>query len=109
MRGDNNFYAGVSADISEGGIFIATQYTLPIGTPVVLELQLPQYETTLTLRGTVRWLREPEAMCAPGEVFGGKYQDDVKPGMGVQFDEVGKSETVMIRNFMRARTPELFD
>lgn len=109
LRGDNNFYSGVTSDVSEGGIFIATQYMLPIGTPVVMELELPRFEATLTVRGVVRWLREPEAMCRPGEVFGGAYHDEVKPGMGVQFDKVSPSEATMIRNFMRMRTPELFD
>ncbi|MBX3233995.1 MAG: PilZ domain-containing protein [Labilithrix sp.] len=109
LRGDNNFYTGVSSDISEGGIFIATQYMLPIGTPVVMQFHISRFGADLTLRGTVRWIRAPEAMARGGEVFGGAHVTDVKPGMGVQFDEMGPEEARIIREFMRCRTPELFD
>ena len=109
LRGDNNFYTGVTSDLSEGGVFIATQYILPIGTPVVLEVHISRFDVNITLRGTVRWIREPEATARGGEVFGGSFVDDVKPGMGVQFSEMGPSEARMIREFMCCRTPELFD
>lgn len=109
LRGDNNFYTGISSDLSEGGVFIATQHILPIGTPVVLEFHLSRFDTNITLQGVVRWIRTPEATARAGEVFGGSQLDDVKPGMGVQFTQMGTNEARLIREFMRCRTPELFD
>lgn len=109
LRGDNNFYTGVSSDISEGGIFIATQYILPIGTPVVVQFHLSRYGVDLTLRGTVRWIRDVEAVARGRDDAGGPCLGDVKPGMGVQFDAIGSHEAALIKDFMRCRTPELFD
>lgn len=110
LRGDNNFYTGVSSDISEGGIFIATQYILPIGTPVVLQFHLSRYDVDLTIRGTVRWIRDVAAVARGRDAgVGGAYIDEVKAGMGVQFDGVGPHEAALIKDFMRCRNPELFD
>lgn len=109
LRGDNNFYTGMSSDLSEGGVFIATTHILPIGTPVVLQFHLTRFDTDITAHGRVRWIRDVEATAAAGEVFGGKYRDDVKPGMGVQFAVLGDEEARMIREFMQVRTPEFFD
>ncbi len=109
LRGDNNFYTGVTADISTGGVFIATQHILPVGTPVVLQFHLTRFDVDVTVRGIVRWIREPEATARPGYVFGGAYMEEVKPGMGVQFMDLGPHDANMIRSFMQVRVPEFFD
>ena len=41
LMGENNFYVGLSQNISEGGIFIATYRVLPLGTRVLLTFTLP--------------------------------------------------------------------
>jgi uncharacterized protein (TIGR02266 family) len=86
LRGDNNFYTGLSGNISGGGIFIATQHVLPIGTPVVMSLSL-MHSTSITIRGTVRWVRAPEATANPFSVFSGDVHG-VVPGMGIQFEDL---------------------
>jgi uncharacterized protein (TIGR02266 family) len=110
MHGENNFYTGLSEDISEGGIFIATQHVLPIGTPVVLSFTLPHSEVPIGVIGTVQWLRGPNATASQHNNFGG---DDsagaVKTGMGVRFDDIGQDSIRAIRDFTRQRTPEFFD
>lgn len=107
MHGDNNFYTGLSGNISGGGIFIATQHMLPIGTPVIMSISLMRSEP-ITIRGTVRWLRGPEAMTSPSDVFSGQVQG-VRPGMGIQFDELDAEAARAIHWFMQRRQPELFD
>jgi uncharacterized protein (TIGR02266 family) len=108
MEGDNNFYTGLSEDISEGGVFIATQHLLPIGTPVVLSFTLMRSLQQIVLHGTVRWQRGVEATANGHSVFGGNV-GTVKSGIGVQFDEVPPDVALTIRNFMRRRVPEFFD
>ena len=109
LRGDNNFYTGVTSDISAGGVFIATQHILPVGTPVVLQFHLTRFDVDITVAGIVRWIREPEATAQGGDVFGGSSLDDVKPGMGVQFHGLSPSDEAFIRSFMLVRSPEFFD
>ncbi len=62
-NGDNNFYAGLSEDISDGGLFIATCQRLPVGTPVLLRITLPTSSEPIQLRATVHWVRGPEALA----------------------------------------------
>src|SRR5690606_38943129 len=53
---ETHFFAGLTLDISNGGLFIATYHLLPVGTPLSLSFQLPN-ETRLSVRGEVRWVR----------------------------------------------------
>jgi uncharacterized protein (TIGR02266 family) len=107
LHGDNNFYTGLSGNISGGGIFIATQHILPIGTRVIMSIALMR-SVHMTIHGTVRWLRGPEATASPSNVFSGQVCG-VKPGMGIQFDELDPEVARTIHRFMQRRQPELFD
>lgn len=112
LRGDNNFYTGVTSDISEGGVFIATQHLLPIGTPVLLQFHLTRFATDVTVRGVVCWTRDVDASARTFSVFGGGTigtEDEVKAGMGVRFDGLSASDAQQIRAFMDLRAPEFFD
>lgn len=110
MRGENNFYTGLSENISEGGIFIATHHLLPIGTPVVLAFTLPTSDVTLSLYGTVQWQRGPDATAKGCDVFGGGREvPGVMPGIGVQFHGVDAASLRAIRVFMMQRQPVFFD
>jgi uncharacterized protein (TIGR02266 family) len=110
MHGDNNFYAGLSEDISEGGIFIATFHFLRIGTPVVLAFSLPNAETPITANGTVQWVRGPDATAAHDNIFGGGRElPGIVPGMGIQFHGLDAATRKTIRDFMHYRRPVFFD
>lgn len=109
LHGDNNFYTGISTNISEGGIFIATHHILPIGTRVALQFTLPHFDVPIRVEGTVQWHREPEAVSLPGNVFGGGELTDVKCGMGIKFDDVDQDAIYAIRKFMMLRLPDFFD
>lgn len=104
MSGDNNFYVGLSENISEGGIFIATHRHLPIGTQLVLTFFLPNATEQLSVRGAVQWLRGPEATEADDDELSA-----VKTGMGVQFDELDHRASAVIRAFIQSRRPDFFD
>jgi uncharacterized protein (TIGR02266 family) len=107
MRGENNFYAGLSENISETGVFIATSHVLAIGTPVVLSFTLPSSDQPISVVGRVQWLRGPNAMANAENNFGGDVAG-VKPGMGVCFSEVDPKAVRAIRSFMLLRLPDFF-
>ena len=52
--GDNNFFAGLSLDVSEGGVFVATYEPRPVGTKLMLSFVLPGGHT-ITTPGVVRF------------------------------------------------------
>lgn len=92
---ESNFYVGFSGDISEGGVFVATYNTLPLGAPVDVLVTLPGgYEKTLP--GSVKFVRDPMDM-------------DSEPGIGVGFDKVEGEARELILRFIRKRPPLFFD
>ena len=110
MRGENNFYTGLSEDISEGGVFIATLHMLPIGTPVVLSFTLPGSDESLSVLGSVQWVRGPDATAPAANVFGGGREiPGIMPGIGVRFRGIDAETRQTIRDFMQRRRPVFFD
>jgi uncharacterized protein (TIGR02266 family) len=106
MFTDDNFYAGFTEDISEGGVFVSTYRILPIGTVVTMSLYLDDAEAPYQIIGTVQWTRGPEALTENEAVFGAN--NDVRTGVGIRFDEMSVQAIVAIRRFMRARRPEFY-
>lgn len=111
MEGENNFYSGLSENISEAGVFIATHTLLPIGTPVVLSFTLHGEAEPISVTGRVQWLRGPEATTEPQTVFGQDREAaaSVRTGIGIQFVDVTEEARTQIRAFMQRRSPEFFD
>jgi uncharacterized protein (TIGR02266 family) len=92
---ESNFYVGFSGEISEGGVFIATYATFPIGTPVEVLVTLPGgYESTIP--GSVRFVRDPMDM-------------DSEPGVGVRFEKLTPEQRELVLRFIRKRPPLFFD
>lgn len=88
------FWAGLTEDISEGGLFVATYQCEPIGTGVDLRFELPTGQS-VSVRGVVRWLRG--------------HSDDAMPGMGIAFEGLTQEDTRVIRSFVKHRPPLLWD
>lgn len=111
LQGDNNFYTGLSEDISDGGVFIATHRVLPVGTPVVLWFTTPDSDAPCAVSGTVRWIREPAALAGAQNNFGPDKgaPPSIRAGMGVQFHDVPDATRRAIRAFMQCRRPEFFE
>jgi len=72
----NSFFADYTRNISKGGTFIRTERPLPIGTEFHFELQVPQLEKNLRLRGKVQWVLTAEDI---------EEGEDQEPGMGIGF------------------------
>jgi uncharacterized protein (TIGR02266 family) len=92
---NSHFYAGLSQDISEGGLFVATYHIVPVGTPLRMSLELPDGEK-LEARGEVRWVQEA--------VFG-----DARPGIGVAFTELSPAACERIARICAVRPPLYVD
>lgn len=96
FESDDNFFNGFSANISDGGVFVATVNLLPLGTNVDLGFSLPTGER-IECKGVVRWVREVD-----------DKQPDVMPGMGLQFVDLDSSAAEAIETFIQQREPMFY-
>jgi uncharacterized protein (TIGR02266 family) len=55
---ESNFYSGVTGDVSEGGVFLATNGMLRLGSCIEITLTLPGVERSHLCRAQVRWVQE---------------------------------------------------
>lgn len=96
---EHNFWSGLTMNMSEGGLFVATHHTLPLGVRVMLNMTLPTDDLEpIVAIAEVRWTR------AYSE------QDDIPPGLGLQFVDLDPRSLSRIRRFVTTlRTPLLFD
>jgi uncharacterized protein (TIGR02266 family) len=93
---EHNFWTGLTMNISEGGVFVATHVMLPPGSLVGLHLELPS-QRIMTL-GEVRWSRSYTG------------DDDVPPGLGIKFVGLDLASLGSIRKFIATiREPLLFE
>lgn len=90
---DNTFFSGFTENISEGGLFIATEVPFEIGTRLQIKLSLlgalPNEHTVV-----VRWIR-------PTNAIGG-----LPPGMGVQFESLDDTEQTELQAFLDTRVKD---
>lgn len=94
LHSASNFFAGFSENISDGGLFIATERVVPIGAGVDLAFRLPN-GIEIRGRGVVRWLRS-----------GG--EDGQPAGVGVQFVNLSSTAEQAIQSFIQSRDPIFF-
>ena len=92
---DSEFFTGLSQDISEGGLFVATYYVFPVGTRLALSFELPD-GTPVDARGEVRWARNAE-------------RGDSRPGLGIAFTELTEAAREGIARYCARRPPLYVD
>ena len=95
LASDSQFFSGLSGDISEGGLFLSTYRTLPIGSPVDLEFSLPGSDSPLRARGQVRWLRE--------------HAPEYPRGVGIAFEDLADDDRERIHRFCTLRPPLYYE
>jgi uncharacterized protein (TIGR02266 family) len=64
LASDSHFFAGLTGDVTGGGIFVSTYQALPLGTEVNVSASLPNGQ--IAARGHVQWVRDVGAGSAPG-------------------------------------------
>lgn len=95
---EHNFWTGLTMNLSEGGVFVATHVILPAGALVGLHLELPRSPQRIMTLGEVRWSR----------AYTGN--DDVPPGLGIQFVGLDEPSLEAIRRFVTTiREPLLYE
>ena len=97
MESETNFYMGLTENLSEGGLFIATHVLKPLGTQIEVSFKLPDVREAIKVTGTVRWVREYSETS------------DSSPGLGVRFEQLDQAQTELIRRFLAARDPLFYD
>jgi uncharacterized protein (TIGR02266 family) len=92
---DTHFVAGLSQDLSGGGVFVATYRHVAVGTKVHLGFELPDGRL-VEARGVVRWIREGDGAVG-------------RPGLGVAFTQMSEAALAALVDYCRHRPPLYFD
>ncbi|MCU1276643.1 MAG: cell division protein FtsY [bacterium] len=96
MESEDNLYAGLSYDVSAGGIFVATIDTPPVGARVELMVTLPDGRE-LELTGVVRWIRDADIAS-----------DGLPAGCGIEWKGLPVHALHALESFAEIRTPVLW-
>ena len=88
---------GLSENLSEGGLFIATHLVRPLGARIEVSFSLPNVAEPIRAVGLVRWVR----------VY--SETSDTSPGIGLRFEEIHPQQAVQIRDFLAKRAPLFYD
>ena len=98
LASEHNFYSGITSDLSEGGVFVATHVPAQIGERLAMELRLPGRTDTYRVEGIVRWVRDLRVTC-----------DGVPPGFGMQFTGLSPDALAAIHQFVAQRDSIFFE
>ena len=97
LESDDNLYAGLSYDVSAGGIFVATVAAPPIGNAVTVTVTLPD-ATRVELTGVVRWIRDARQASA-----------GLPAGVGIEWDALPMDALRALLRFAELREPLLWE
>jgi uncharacterized protein (TIGR02266 family) len=89
--------SGVTRDLSEAGVFVATELERAVGTRVELTLHLPNRPAPLCCVGEVRWVR-----CADAA-------KDLPSGLGLRFVSLEPDARRGLQSFLAERAPAYGD
>jgi uncharacterized protein (TIGR02266 family) len=90
---ESHFFAGLSGDVSKGGVFVQTYRDIPVGSDVEVLFDLPDGQ--LRTHGRVRWHRD--------------NSDSSPPGVGIAFEELRTDDWRLIQRFCERRPPLYYD
>jgi len=89
LESDDTFYKGLTENISEGGVFVATSCPWPLDTEVDLSLSLGT-GTPFDVKTVIRWIREDNG-------------SGITPGMGLEFVDLDDDTQGSIQSFLAER------
>jgi len=93
LRSSNNFFTGFSENISEGGLFVATEAPHPLGTVLEVTVSVMGSEP-MNLRGEIAWIR-------PTNARGG-----LPAGFGLRFLGLEAHEQKALQKFVDSRVKD---
>jgi|SRR5687767_15647731 uncharacterized protein (TIGR02266 family) len=91
LQSESTIWMGHAANVSDGGVFVATKELKPIGTEIEMTLKLPGVMLPVWFIGVVCWIRETSG------------QADAPLGMGIQFRIIADDALRRIRDYVRER------
>ena len=94
IHSESNFFTGFAANISSGGLFVATHTPAKIGERVVVKFSLPNHPEAMEAEGMVRWIRDFNPL-----------HPDIHPGMGLQFVDLSPDVQRETERFLDEREP----
>ncbi|MFQ5698345.1 MAG: TIGR02266 family protein [Myxococcota bacterium] len=83
----DSFFSEFSANINEGGIFVRSERSVPLGSVVQLQFKLPGRERPLQMKGRVAWT---ESDAAEDNGIGIEFLD-LSPEVREEINEVVRS------------------
>lgn len=90
IRNGERVYTSKTLDISHGGIFLATDEPLEIGTLIDMTFQIPNSPRVVNAVGKVAWAEKaPEAISATG-----------RAGIGVKFSKIDPTDLQLIVDYV---------
>ena len=93
----DRLYAGFAGDVGSGGLFVESYDLKPLGTPMEVELHLPNGGITFA-RGRVEWIREQHARSP-----------EIPPGMGISLGGLTPLAVRAVEEHAAANEPLFWD
>jgi uncharacterized protein (TIGR02266 family) len=87
------FYAGLTQNISGGGLFVATHHLRNVGDRMTIRFTLPDDVDPIFAQSEVRWIREITS----------RQRFDGPTGMGLQFISLSAEAALAIERFLPVR------
>jgi uncharacterized protein (TIGR02266 family) len=101
LETDNNFYTGLTQDVSSGGLFVATHQLRKRGERLTVRFTLPGGQP-ITVEAEVRWIREVTSLSD------GRHHEN-PTGMGLKFINLPAPTKAAIAAFLKQRDSIFFD
>ena len=89
--GDGDFLYEYTRNISEGGLFVATDAPPKVGTVIQMRFQIPGENSSLKVEGKVKWVNASK-----------DGREHPNPGMGVEFINLSDEERDIISHIVGA-------
>jgi uncharacterized protein (TIGR02266 family) len=99
FQSEHNFYTGLTQNISEGGLFVATNELRPIGSRVRVRFSLPGTPRPVEVDTEVRWRKEVTAL----------HRIEGAQGIGLRFLNLTPEAMAAIKEFIRRRDSLFYD
>ena len=96
-QSENNFYRGLSENISVGGLFFETYAPHRLGEHITVRFTLPGTVVPIEAKVEVRWVRAHNPTS------------DTPQGIGVQFTDLDLDVRRVIERFTRKRDPLFYE
>jgi uncharacterized protein (TIGR02266 family) len=97
---DHRLFVGLAADISAGGLFIATDEKLQRGDHVEVRFSIPGSHHVFQKRAVVRWIRP---------ISDADENAGSKAGVGVQLEDLTPDEAKILNAFLKMHEPIFYD